>query len=236
MDESERIAERYLKSAGFGEVKYEPDGNVPPDFLVDGRIAIEVRRLNQNHECTTGKAKGREEVFIPFFRGLEQYLPTIAPSQGRGSWYVVPCFSRPLEKWPVLRQKINAALLEFARAPSKKPSPIHITPHLELLLDGPTEKFYPGLFVLGAALDEDQGGGVLSEVLRNLAICVPEKQAKVAAYRAKYPEWWLVLTNHIGHTLTPEDQCRIRDLFQVSNTFDKIILVNRHDPADAFEI
>ena len=38
---------KYLKTH-FGEnVVFEPDGRVPPDFLVDSMFAVEARRLNQ---------------------------------------------------------------------------------------------------------------------------------------------------------------------------------------------
>lgn len=37
-----------LKIQGFENIQPEPDGNVPPDILLDGNIAIEVRRMNQN--------------------------------------------------------------------------------------------------------------------------------------------------------------------------------------------
>jgi len=50
MDSSERIVYQYLSYQGFSDVAYEPDGNVPPDFLLNGRIAVEVRRLNQNED------------------------------------------------------------------------------------------------------------------------------------------------------------------------------------------
>ena len=48
MDESERIASEYLATLGFNDIQYEPDGNVPPDFVLNKTIAVEVRRLNQN--------------------------------------------------------------------------------------------------------------------------------------------------------------------------------------------
>ena len=53
----ERIVESYLISLQIGKVVYEPDGKVPPDFLVDGRIAVEVRRLNQ-HYAVEGVSEG----------------------------------------------------------------------------------------------------------------------------------------------------------------------------------
>ncbi len=49
MDRTEKLVSEHLAHRGYKYVVYEPDGNIPPDFLVDGSIAIEVRRLNQNH-------------------------------------------------------------------------------------------------------------------------------------------------------------------------------------------
>ena len=64
MDDSEKLVEEFLIDRGFSNVIYEPDGKVPPDFLVNGRIAVEVRRLNQNEEMDEGY-RGLEEVAIP---------------------------------------------------------------------------------------------------------------------------------------------------------------------------
>jgi len=45
MDRSETVGMHHLLFRGHSDVIYEPDGNVPPDFLVEGRSAVEVRRL-----------------------------------------------------------------------------------------------------------------------------------------------------------------------------------------------
>src|SRR6267143_274530 len=103
MDDSEHRVDDYLRSAGFADIVYEPDGNVPPDFLVNRRIAVEVRRLNQNAIYNTGRTEGLEEVFIPLWQGLEQYLPTIGPSVHGESWYVGLKVRRPAETWHVLK-------------------------------------------------------------------------------------------------------------------------------------
>ncbi len=54
MNREESVVRQYLEHVGFQDIKYEPDGNIPPDFLVGGRVAVEVRRLNQ-HFNTEGK-------------------------------------------------------------------------------------------------------------------------------------------------------------------------------------
>jgi hypothetical protein len=60
MDEAEAHIHKYLAHRGFVDIKHEPDGNVPPDFLVNDRIAVEVRRLIQ-HEDSAGRPRGLSE-------------------------------------------------------------------------------------------------------------------------------------------------------------------------------
>ena len=62
MGNAHKIALDYLKSLGFSELVYEPKGNVTPDFLLNGKIAIEVRRLNQ-HYLRNGVYEPLEELF-----------------------------------------------------------------------------------------------------------------------------------------------------------------------------
>jgi len=64
MRREESRAEAYLHSLNLGYVVFEPRGNVTPDFLVDGRIAVEVRRLNQSY-VHQGELRGIEEDSIP---------------------------------------------------------------------------------------------------------------------------------------------------------------------------
>jgi hypothetical protein len=63
MDQSEQLAKQYLCALGFESIVYEPDGNIPPDFLADDRVAVEVRRLNQNEMIESGN-RGLEESWL----------------------------------------------------------------------------------------------------------------------------------------------------------------------------
>jgi hypothetical protein len=54
MDSAESEAKKYLKKI-FTDIVYEPDGNIPPDFLCDGYLAVEVRRLTFLEEIGNGK-------------------------------------------------------------------------------------------------------------------------------------------------------------------------------------
>src|SRR5213595_1852143 len=101
MDSSEGIVSEYLSHRGFRDVVYEPDGNVPPDFLVDGRIAVEVRRLNQ-HERIGDVPRGLEQTSIPLDRLVIRILESMGPPTVGMSWFVSYSFRRPLPSKKVL--------------------------------------------------------------------------------------------------------------------------------------
>lgn len=116
MDHSERIASEYLSSRGFRDIVYEPDGNVSPDFLINGCIAVEVRRLNQNEETADGW-RGLEETAIPLQAKISRLLGDLGSSDGGDSWYVAYSFRRPLLPWPELADALRLELGLFRRDP-----------------------------------------------------------------------------------------------------------------------
>lgn len=46
----EMRAKQYLQTLPHKKLEYEPLGNVTPDFSIDDKIAVEVRRLNRNYK------------------------------------------------------------------------------------------------------------------------------------------------------------------------------------------
>jgi hypothetical protein len=119
--------------------------------------------------------------------------------------------------------------------PSRTPKAIAITVHLAIDLFR-AGRSYESFFVLGGGSDDDSGGFVIAEVRRNLELCIAEKEQKVAPYRSKYAEWWLVLVDHIGYGLNTEDQREFRLLPPIAHNWAKVVLVNPHNPAHAFEV
>ena len=236
MDDSERIAREYLRSLNLGKIVYEPDGNVPPDFVVDGRIAVEVRRLNQQKDLPSGDIEALDNLAIPFTKRIERYLSQLGPSLDGESWFVYVTFSRPLEPLRELQPLLEAALLSFMRTSERKRQSISVTPHLELEMMMRASKPHSSFYLLGGYEDEDSGGFTLAETTKGLAVCIPEKQRKIAPFKGRYPEWWLVLVNHIGLRLNTDDRYRLREWPPLSHDWEKVILVNPLDPTDGFEI
>lgn len=237
MDDTERIAEQYLLSLGLGDPAFEPDGNVPPDFLLGGRIAIEVRRLNQYKTLPTGAIEPLDELSNPFVRNVEGYLPNFGASARGESWFVFLHFSRPLERWRKLRRKLANVLDSFKRGSNRLLDSyfFEVTSNFEIEL-WRARKPHSEFFLLGGSADEDSGGFVLVETTRSLTVCIPEKEAKVERFRCRYPEWWLVLVNYVGLALNADDLSSLRETQPVSHTWDKVILVNPLNPLIGAEI
>ena len=197
MDRSESFVRLHLHHRGFDDVVYEPSPNEPPDFLVNGKIAIEVRRLNQNFVTTSGKIYGLEEDSISLWRGLKEMLPQLGPITFAHTWSVVAEFSRPVAGWNKLKRKIEAALLAFSRLPSKPlAARIRIWKRFSLRLD-----YHPSrrgtFFTFGGLRDFDAEGSLVSKLEANIAHCSLEKERKIFRFRDRYPEWWLALTDSV---------------------------------------
>jgi hypothetical protein len=208
---------------------------VTPDFLVNGRIAVEARILNQ-HFVDNGNAEGLEVARIPLQRMIEKLLRSVTPASYQASWFVAFRFSRPVGDFKALGKQVRDELEQFAQQPVKQNTTIQISDHFELEFMGEGEH-YATFYKLGSYSDKESGGWVLSELVRNLQIAIAEKEAKTAPYRSKYPEWWLVLPDFIDYGLQdPIDQKQFRELPALVHTFDKIILVNPENPSKSFDI
>ena len=231
MDVSETLALEFLRYLGMAEIIYEPDGNVPPDFSCAGKVAVEVRRLNQ-HDALV---RGLEEVAIPLVTKIRALLASLGPPQ-EASWFVTFRYRRPVEACKALRLKITSALLCFRNNPSEGVVRLPVSDRFELGL-AKSSQLLATCFVLGGYSDHDSGGWTASEIIRNLAIVIPEKSKKVGHFRKKYDEWWLVLLDHIGYArLDTQELDVLREHVKRPPEWTKIFLVNPLAPQHGIEI
>jgi hypothetical protein len=232
MDASETHAEKYLRSK-FASVVFEPDGNVPPDFLGDGRVAVEVRRLNQQ-ENSTGEYRGLEETAIPLWDNLRRLLTDLGPPKDK-SWFVFFDFSRPVETWKTLKPLVRNQLIAFRDGPEHKRSQFQITSTYRLDVF-PASTIHPTFFLLGGCSDDDSGGLVLREIEKSMKLCIAEKTRKIAPVRHKYSEWWLVLIDQVGFGLDDFDRKCFKDQVKVEHSWNKVVLLNPWNHTRALEI
>lgn len=226
MDKSEEIVEKLLKQMGFKSVIYEPDGNIPPDFLADHRVAVEVRRLNQNYESANGM-QGLEETAIPLWQKLEKLCNSFGRSEGE-SWFLCFRFSRPLKPWKSLESDLRKALADFMAQPTRINGNIYRKDcfKIDVIRASEPAEYY---FSMGASSDDQAGGLIVTEMLKNVAYCAEEKRYKSTKFRSKYPEWWLILTDHIALGLDNQNQQQFLAHAKRPDGWDKIVIVSPQD-------
>jgi hypothetical protein len=235
MNPSENTVYQYLMGRGFKHVVYEPDGKVPPDFLVDGHIAIEVRRLNEGEDCGMGH-RGLEEVSEPLHKLVTRTLTAIGPSPNGVSWFVHFTYRRPLPSWKSLRNDLHDALTTVKGRTDLQHQEIRVSSNMRLSFIR-AGKLHPTLFVLGGSSDHDSGGFVVAELAKNLNVYIAEKTRKVEKARQSYPDWWLAFEDRIAYGgLDENDQADLRKLVRVEAPWSRIILVNPLNPAAGFEL
>jgi hypothetical protein len=145
-------------------------------------------------------------------------------------------YRRPIEKWSTLSKKIAVALTDFARSPQDGPANIAISNSFSLTTVR-TSQALATRYVLGGYTDQDAGGFVSPELIRNLNIVIPEKTAKIEKVSTRYSEWWLVLIDHISlGRLGPRELDAVRQHMARDPAWKKIILVNPISPEVAIEL
>jgi hypothetical protein len=237
MDGTEKIANDYLVHLGqFEGIVYEPDGNIPPDFLLNGRIAVEVRRLNQNERTASG-LRGLEGTAIQLRMRIGRLLASLGPAKSGATWYVHCRFRRPVPAWDVLRPALRQRLSAFRDHINSDDRPTAITIHdgVELKLFRASTA-HAAAFVPGGCSDDDAGGFVFEETQSNVRLCIEETTRKIARVRDKYPEWWLILVDRIGYGVDDCDRQMFREHLGIQHNWDKVILLNPLDHRSAFEI
>ena len=229
MRRSERVICEHLLALRIGAVVFEPDGQVPPDFLVDGRIAVEARRLNQ-HEMVGTSHRGLEVTSIPLQSTVRKILREYGPAAGRDSWFVFYTFRRRLPPWKEVERLLRRGLREFVAELHDPPENVQVTSRLRLRFAKAGNR-HNDLFVLGGYSDHDAGGFVVADVIENVRLCIAEKQRKVEPYRHRYSEWWLALEDLIAYAhIDADDVNQVRAHLQVQHDFAKVILVDPLDP------
>jgi hypothetical protein len=233
MNKDESIAETFLKSLGLGTVIYEPDGNIPPDFLLDNRIAVEVRRLNENLNVG-GQIQGLESEDISLGKVIRAALDGLgAGPPGATKYYLKYGFKRPLGSYKEIKRDVTDFLEQIRNGSGSLRRDFASGAWIEAFAAPHPggNQFRPAIVV-----DEDSGGLILQLLKDNIEHCAAEKSQKVAKYRSKYPKWWLVLLDHIDYALDDLDRQQFRADIKIVHSWDRLFLVDPTNPSRSFEI
>jgi hypothetical protein len=243
MNLDEQRVDQFLARCGYHNVVFEPDGQVPPDFLVNGRIAIEVRRLNQNL-VTADSTRELETLRISLNRMVEKLALSLGPPIQGGSWFLNFRLRRPIDRLRVLERKLRDVLQKFRTSETREPTNLEIESGFTIGLY-PASGSHSTFYVMGLYTDRDANAWIVPEMVENLQICIGEKANKIARVRSKYPEWWLILVDRVSrYTLGNSDWDEIRAQLDESraqltvqlDAWDRIIVIGPEAPPPAFQL
>jgi hypothetical protein len=238
MDRVERHVEKHLLGQRH-KTRYEPDGNVPPDFLVDNTIAVEVRRLNE-YIVIDGEGKGLEELAIPLHKQIVKILGQIDAQEAPGehTWYLSYRYKNKPPDAKTIAKQLPEELLRFLRSSDERPRNIVTIGDFRLNVIDTVDNKRSINFLVVIATDENSGGFVVEIMADNIARCVDEKNDKVEPYRAKYSEWWLVLVDYVAGGLDEYDKRQLLDRLKpnVQKGFDKVRILHPEDSGKFFDL
>ena len=217
----ERRAHQWLKSQGYTDIRdLSVDGQDPPDFVVENRIGVEVRRLNWMTDANR-KNQGIEELEKVLERTISEVLEEAGEPPG-GYNVSVSCdllaTSLPETK-EVTREQVKQAVDEYVKILDKAlqsgEAPESRWAHLKGRLDMHFHPFSapgPGRFILvQVEAATHLRGWVVKDLTDNIRRCIADKTDKIKNKVHLYPEWWLVLVE--------------RDLYSPGNRDDSWITI-----------
>ncbi|MBC5774568.1 hypothetical protein H8S95_10895 [Pontibacter sp. KCTC 32443] len=237
MNREEEIVFNYLTYKAYEEIQYEPNKqgnnrNIPPDFSIRGSIGIEVRRLNQ-HYITSAKTEPLEQVDFNLIPKINSLLKSYNKIDFDKSAFVMINFRRPINPNKNLLRKLKQALDDHLDSLDTSKTLYFKNLKLEML---PASTVLESAYHLGAIVDADSGGGVVSNIYKNLEVIINEKQTKVNPQLEKFDSWWLILVDYISYGLTSYDLQQLNSLPPFEHSFDKVILLSPLDLTHAVEV
>ena len=218
-----------LKFQGYQNIEYEPDGNIPPDILVNDKIAVEVRRLNQN-QLIDDKIIGLEIDEFKIYGILKNLFEKISDRDFEKSVFVNYSFERPLPKNDVIKEEITR-ILHFHKLFISERKKYKIGNWLKMECF-PSSKKLKNQFRFGIRSDNDSGGFVVETIYENLKLILTEKENKIKTIKHKYGEWWLALVDTVSFGLEDLDINQFYELPKLEHKFDKILIVSAEDSTD----
>lgn len=227
MNTDELIVFKYLNQLDRGEVIWEPDGNIPPDFAINSKIAVEARRLNQNFQ----KGETRESLETLSYslnEVMDEVLCSFDANYSGKSYDVQLTFRRPVEPIHTLKNKLRRHLANFLGQNGPLPKEIMVASKITLV-------FYDRLpnpgktFIKLPIRDHNYEGWIRSSYIKNIDLCISEKNQKVNNFLHKYSEWWLVLVDRTLHHMDEDDRIMIVQYLVDLGNFSQLHVVNMNN-------
>ena len=250
----ELIGRKWLESRHTAVRRVDDD---PPDYVADDAFAVEVRRLSLGIRARSA-TRGEEEYRIR--DSIKSVLERIdRPADGR-SW-VIDCEyeGRPTTK--VVKSEVSKALQPLStpcgdeglkrlrldhpigcrhRHEMDLLSQLHLPLKYGICLDlEEVAADREARFVL-CNVSDGHGILVLSELEEGITHSINRKDQSIADRVDRFPEWWLLLVDHIGlipnSGLQQHELNHLRATVFVEPPWSRIIIVSRWQPDSWYEL
>jgi len=227
MNREEQIANELLHNLNEGKVIFEPNGfSKSPDFSLNEKIGIEVRRLNKQINCGD-EIHPIEEAKYPFLRKFDRLLLDIENSDLEFSIGVNISFKRPI----ILDKKLVKKIKDSIRNSTLNGAfgiPTFVNENIKYELikgNGRSNTTYFRYITH----DLDQGGTVQDSRYLALQVAIQEKESKMRAFKNDYSEIWLILVDEIFSRVDYTFKQDLQRFEEIKSSFNRIIVISGRD-------
>ncbi|MGY5351118.1 hypothetical protein ACXGQW_00855 [Wenyingzhuangia sp. IMCC45533] len=219
MKQEEKIAKNYFNSIGFEKIIFEPKGQRTPDFELNNKIAVEVRRLNIfKNEIPL------EKIQFNIIPKIRKQIENFGNINYNKSAFVGITYSRPLNYNIKIKKKISS-ILEYHSSRMNESHSYEINNNLKLDIF-PSEHKLKSKYFIGASNDLDNWVFVLSEIIKSLKQIIPEKYEKILTFKSEYNNWWLALIDNIGYGIVENELVELSKKINFDLMFDRILIIS----------
>lgn len=229
MNRDEKIVFDHLKRLYGNDVIFEPIKNETPDILLNSKIAVEVRRLNQ-HYFDKEKIEGLENLSFSIRKIFLEVLRSFNTAYKGKSYWVHFEFERPFStSYQRAKKELQITLDNFLNHDiSDFPHRIVINPEFIVEIDLKPPVF-GRVFQEGGSVDHNAGGWVTQTYVENIRHCIHVKSTKICNNLQKYDEWWLYLVDYLGGGLDLQEVEKVVLRVGPIGNFKKIIVLDPND-------
>ncbi len=219
MKEEEKIVFEYLSSLGFNNIFYEPLGiSTFPDFGIDKKIGVEVRRLNRNH-IYENEIPEADNLNSKYKNEINKILNSIK-QDGKATYFID--FKIKKSNAIIYEKSLFKNLKSYLKTCDTNSNSHNIDENLNMILIKSSfdceKKFKFNAIQLPFFFIEEQ-------YLKDIQFCINDKQKKIDALKNKtiFNEYWLVLIDYLFQDNLTEYEFNSLD----TKDFSKIILINK---------
>ncbi|EKO3678065.1 hypothetical protein MRO13_16080 [Vibrio metschnikovii] len=230
----ENIIADLFSGQGYS-IKREPDGNVPPDLLLDDKIAVEVTRLSKMIN-THSSPRSIDSDSSSVIAKLKKAINTPRSNDTQPHRYsVTAIIKRPFGNLSKATLVIKEKLKEIDNSEfTGDEIRIEISQSISIIISKRNVDSSNG-FLLTGIIDLDAGYHDKQVMLASVNFCHTSKAKKVEPYLDRYEEWWLVLSDTITYNGSDEYIEYIAKNI-CKSPFSRIIIVNSLDGKVVSEI